>query len=62
MIYLYKCKDCKAKLEVTLKLGEKLSKCPNCKSTEVSRVFTIPSVHFHGNGFYSTDTKGVSDE
>ncbi|HBY20735.1 MAG TPA: hypothetical protein DEG71_06970 [Clostridiales bacterium] len=32
-------------------------KCPFCFSNSISRIYTIPTIIYKGNGFYSTDNK-----
>jgi predicted nucleic acid-binding Zn ribbon protein len=31
--------------------------CPICFSEKVNRKYAVPSIHFEGRGFYSTDNK-----
>lgn len=55
MTYEFECEKCghKFSLDLSFKEYEKLErKCPQCKSKEVKRIYSIPIINFVGDGFY----------
>lgn len=57
-IYQYKCKKCELLFEKYKKIKDRdRVSCPRCKSKDIIRNFSIPSIIFNGDGFYSTDNK-----
>lgn len=58
--YEYMCSKC-GKFEQFQKItDEPLKKCPNCGSTDVTRLISASNIIFKGSGFYVTDNR--SDE
>jgi len=58
--YQFKCRDCETIFEVTCPMENVLGlevNCPACYSENTYRKFSVPSIHFQGRGFYSTDNK-----
>lgn len=56
--YEFQCKKCEHKfsLDLSIKEYEKLErKCPQCKSKEVKRIYSLPIINFVGTGFYIND-------
>jgi putative FmdB family regulatory protein len=53
------CKSCGEEFLVRFKDKEYLRecKCPFCDSKDFRRKFSVPSIHFKGNGFYVTDNR-----
>lgn len=39
-IFEYLCKNCGTRFEIFIRNGEKESGCPQCKSTEMQRIFS----------------------
>jgi putative FmdB family regulatory protein len=60
-VYLFKCKDCDETFEIVGGFESPFISgmtCPVCKSKNIQRKFTVPVIHFHGDGF----SKKVEDE
>jgi len=60
--YAFKCNTCKSLFCVVMTITEYILdnskiKCSKCNSKDISRVLSIPSVVYKGDGFYSTDSK-----
>lgn len=52
--YVYTCSNCGQFEHFKRMVEPDLETCPTC-GNEVQRVYSIPTVHFHGTGFYRTD-------
>ena len=65
MAYLFKCKKCKTKFEISASFSTITTLhpfCPVCKSDQVVRKYSpIPFV-LRGKGFYKTDNGEKKDE
>ena len=60
--YKFRCDSCKSFFEVIMTITEYINhnleiKCSKCNSENITRVPTILTVVYKGNGFYSTDSK-----
>lgn len=57
MLYTYRCPECREKLtHDKAMLDPPPDVCPECNfQGELGRVFDVPSITFHGSGFYHTD-------
>jgi len=54
-IYEYECKECGVRFDRLQAFGEPApDRCPN-GHPQVHRVFSEPTIIFHGSGFYVTD-------
>jgi putative FmdB family regulatory protein len=63
--YEYRCKKCLTKFEMSGTFEVMLAikpLCPNCRSENVSKLISVPSIHFKGNGFYKTDNNAIGEE
>lgn len=60
-VYQYSCNVCGVKFERLLSFMDDYSKvvCPN-GHTQVRKIYSIPSVIYKGNGWYSTDNRSKS--
>jgi len=56
--YQYLCNNCSLFDYHQSIHDNQLSSCPYCKSEQIKKVFSAPTVRFVGGGFYSTDNKG----
>lgn len=58
-IYLYKCPECNAIVEVIQKLSDPpILGCPQCVyDGQLEKQVTAASFQFNGNGYYQTDFK-----
>lgn len=58
--YNMKCRQCGHIFEIVASfetINTVKTSCPICYSEDIGRKFAVPSVHFQGRGFYSTDNK-----
>ena len=54
--YDYRCKKCKTEFTIVKGMLEIITvNCPNCKSTDLERIFSKTAVVYKGDGFYTTD-------
>ncbi|MGB8951898.1 MAG: FmdB family zinc ribbon protein [Candidatus Aminicenantales bacterium] len=54
-LYEYKCKKCKARLEVMQKISDRpREKCPQCGGP-LEKILSPSALQFKGSGFYITD-------
>lgn len=61
--YEYKCKKCGNIFVMVLpKLSSPKIQCPECKSWDVGRKFSVGGIIFKGKGFYKTDSKEKETE
>lgn len=63
MRYLYRCNNCGNEFDVEIKLKSVINAarppkilCPKCGRSS-RKLINVPTVHYKGNGFYSTDNK-----
>jgi putative FmdB family regulatory protein len=55
--YQYLCDYCDVIFEIERHMMDKTSViCPQCGGS-THRVFTAPSVHYHGSGFFTSDNR-----
>jgi predicted nucleic acid-binding Zn ribbon protein len=61
MVFLFKCLDCGEVFEIVGGIGSAFIQgmtCPTCKSENIHKKWTVPVIHFKGDGF----TKKIKDE
>jgi putative FmdB family regulatory protein len=57
-MYNYRCRSCGVAFNKTQLFADKaLTRCPECRARNVSRVPQLPAVVFKGSGWYSTDQR-----
>jgi putative FmdB family regulatory protein len=57
-VYQYRCKNCELLFEKYKKIKDRDHVfCPRCKSKDIVRNFSSPSIIFNSDGFYATDNK-----
>jgi len=56
-IYLFECTICGDRFEISKKADDnELPKCPHGHAN-TQRIYTVPTVTYHGPGFYTTDQR-----
>jgi putative FmdB family regulatory protein len=55
-VYTYRCQSCGVEFRKTQMFSDKpLTRCPQCRTSNVWRVPQLPAIVFKGSGWYSTD-------
>ncbi|MBI1934064.1 zinc ribbon domain-containing protein [Candidatus Peregrinibacteria bacterium] len=59
--YDFRCQTCTRTFETMIPFGsDELPKCPQCGERTVEKIISPPlGIHFHGSGFYKTDSRPV---
>ena len=62
-LYEYLCGDCGTAFEAIQSFSATATPiCPNCQSSNVSRMLSRPAIHFKGSGWYITDSKNTGKQ
>ena len=60
-IYTYRCENCGIQFDEQQSFNDPpLSRCPECSSSELRKVFQPVGIVFKGSGFYATDNRSPS--
>ena len=55
-LYEYECMNCRNRFELLRKIGDdSLPACPECRSTDVSKMISQTGFILKGSGWYTTD-------
>lgn len=60
-IYTYRCEECGVQFERQQKFSDSpLTRCPECETESLRKVYTPVGIVFKGSGFYATDHRSAS--
>ena len=60
-IYTYRCNNCGIQFDEQQRFNDPpLTRCPECSSNELRKIFQPVGIVFKGSGFYATDNRSPS--